>query len=216
MGNIPPATFIPIAEAIGIMIPIGTWALREACIQAKKWHDAGFNTLSLAVNLSVVQLQQIDLTEIVREILAETGLPPRLLELEITESGAMLSPELSIRTLYDLKKIGIRISLDDFGTGHSSLAYLKRFPIDTLKIDQSFIHDITRDPDTAAIVTAIIAMGHSLRLKVIAEGVEFTDQAVFLKRHNCDQMQGYLINVPMPADELELILAAGEVKADVT
>ncbi len=215
MGNIPPATFIPIAEAIGIMIPIGTWALREACIQAKKWHDAGFNTLSLAVNLSVVQLQQADLTEIVREILAETGLPPRLLELEITESGAMLSPELSIRTLYDLKKIGIRISLDDFGTGHSSLAYLKRFPIDTLKIDQSFIHDITRDPDTAAIVTAIIAMGHSLRLKVIAEGVEFTDQAVFLKRHNCDQMQGYLINVPMPASELELILAAGEVKADV-
>jgi diguanylate cyclase (GGDEF)-like protein/PAS domain S-box-containing protein len=213
MGNIPPATFIPIAEAIGVMIPIGTWALREACIQAKKWHDAGFNTLSLAVNLSVVQLQQIDLTEIVREILAETGLPPRLLELEITESGAMLSPELSIRTLYDLKKLGIRISLDDFGTGHSSLAYLKRFPIDTLKIDQSFIHDITRDPDTAAIVTAIIAMGHSLRLKVIAEGVEFTDQAVFLKRHNCDQMQGYLINVPMPAGELGTILAAGEVKA---
>jgi diguanylate cyclase (GGDEF)-like protein/PAS domain S-box-containing protein len=216
MGNIPPATFIPIAEAIGVMIPIGTWALREACIQAKKWHDAGFNTLSLAVNLSVVQLQQIDLTEIVREILAETGLPPRLLELEITESGAMLSPELSIRTLYDLKKLGIRISLDDFGTGHSSLAYLKRFPIDTLKIDQSFVHDITRDPDTAAIVTAIIAMGHSLRLKVIAEGVEFTDQAVFLKRHNCDQMQGYLINVPMPAGELSAILAAGEVKADVS
>ncbi|HEX3068600.1 MAG TPA: EAL domain-containing protein [Thermoanaerobaculia bacterium] len=214
MGNIPPATFIPIAEAIGMMIPIGTWALREACIQAKKWHDAGFNTLSLAVNLSVVQLQQIDLTEIVRDILAETGLPPRLLELEITESGAMLSPELSIRTLYDLKKLGIRISLDDFGTGHSSLAYLKRFPIDTLKIDQSFVHDITRDPDTAAIVTAIIAMGHSLRLKVIAEGVEFTDQAVFLKRHNCDQMQGYLINVPMPAGELSAILAAGEVKAD--
>jgi diguanylate cyclase (GGDEF)-like protein/PAS domain S-box-containing protein len=213
MGNIPPATFIPIAEAIGVMIPIGTWALREACIQAKKWHDVGFSTLSLAVNLSVVQLQQIDLTEIVREILAETGLLPRLLELEITESGAMLSPELSIRTLYDLKKLGIRISLDDFGTGHSSLAYLKRFPIDTLKIDQSFIHDITRDPDTAAIVTAIIAMGHSLRLKVIAEGVEFTDQAVFLKRHNCDQMQGYLINVPMPAEDLSAILAAGEVKA---
>jgi diguanylate cyclase (GGDEF)-like protein/PAS domain S-box-containing protein len=213
MGPIPPATFIPIAEAIGVMIPIGTWAMREACIQAKKWHDAGFNTLSLAVNLSVVQLQQPDLTEIVREILTETGLPPRLLELEITESGAMLSPELSIRTLYDLKKIGIRISLDDFGTGHSSLTYLRRFPIDTLKIDQSFIHDITKDPDTAAIVTAIIAMGHSLRLKVIAEGVEFTDQATFLKRHNCDQMQGYLINAPMPAEELGALLA-GEAKAD--
>jgi EAL domain-containing protein (putative c-di-GMP-specific phosphodiesterase class I) len=215
LGLIPPATFIPIAEAIGMMIPIGTWALRTACAQAKAWHDTGFNTLLLAVNLSVVQLQQPDLTDLVREILAETGLQPRLLELEITESSAMLSPELSIRTLYELKKVGIRMSLDDFGTGHSSLAYLKRFPIDTLKIDQSFVQDITRDPDTAAIVTAIIAMGHSLRLKVIAEGVEFTDQATFLKRHNCDQMQGFLINVPMSAAELSVILASTEVKADV-
>jgi diguanylate cyclase (GGDEF)-like protein/PAS domain S-box-containing protein len=211
MGPIPPATFIPLAEAIGVMIPIGTWAMRTACAQAKKWHDAGFNTLSLAVNLSVCQLQQPDLVTLVREILAETGLQARLLELEITESTAMQSPEASIRTLYELKKLGIRISLDDFGTGHSSLAYLKRFPIDTLKIDQSFVRDITRDPDTAAIVTAIIAMGHSLRLKVIAEGVEFTDQATFLKRHSCDQMQGYLINAPMPAAELAAILASGEV-----
>jgi len=211
MGPIPPATFIPLAEAIGVMIPIGTWAMRTACAQAKKWHDAGFNTLSLAVNLSVCQLQQPDLVNLVREILSETGLQARLLELEITESTAMQSPEASIRTLYDLKKLGIRISLDDFGTGHSSLAYLKRFPIDTLKIDQSFVRDITRDPDTAAIVTAIIAMGHSLRLKVIAEGVEFTDQATFLKRHSCDQMQGYLINAPMPATELTAILASGEV-----
>ncbi len=213
MGPIPPATFIPLAEAIGVMIPIGTWALRVACRQAKEWHDAGFNTLSLAVNLSVCQLQQADLVNLVREILAETGLPARLLELEITESTAMQSPEASIRTLYDLKKLGIRISLDDFGTGHSSLAYLKRFPIDTLKIDQSFVRDITRDPDTAAIVTAIIAMGHSLRLKVIAEGVEFTDQATFLKRCGCDQMQGYLINAPMPALELGIILASDEVRA---
>jgi diguanylate cyclase (GGDEF)-like protein len=212
LGPIGPATFIPLAEAIGVMIPIGTWALRVACTQAKQWHDSGFNTLSLAVNLSVCQLQQPDLVNLVRDILAETGLPARLLELEITESTAMQSPEASIRTLYELKRLGIRISLDDFGTGHSSLAYLKRFPIDTLKIDQSFIRDITRDPDTAAIVTAIIAMGHSLRLKVIAEGVEFTDQATFLKRHNCDQMQGYLINAPMPAAELGAILAAGDVR----
>jgi diguanylate cyclase (GGDEF)-like protein/PAS domain S-box-containing protein len=212
LGAIPPATFIPLAEAIGVMIPIGTWALRVACAQAKQWHDSGFDTLSLAVNLSVCQLQQPDLVNLVREILAETGLPARHLELEITESTAMQSPEASIRTLYELKRLGIRISLDDFGTGHSSLAYLKRFPIDTLKIDQSFIRDITRDPDTAAIVTAIIAMGHSLRLKVIAEGVEFTDQATFLKRHNCDQMQGYLINAPMPAADLGAILAAGDVR----
>ncbi|HET7436512.1 MAG TPA: EAL domain-containing protein, partial [Thermoanaerobaculia bacterium] len=201
LGPVPPATFIPLAEATGVMIPIGMWALRQACRQAKAWHDAGFKTLSLAVNLSVTQLQQPDLVACVRDVLRDTGIPPRLLELEITESSAMQSPETSVRTLYDLKKLGIRISLDDFGTGHSSLAYLKRFPIDTLKIDQSFVHDITSDPDTAAIVTAIIAMAHSLRLKVIAEGVEFTEQANFLRRHACDQMQGFLIKPPIGADE---------------
>jgi diguanylate cyclase (GGDEF)-like protein/PAS domain S-box-containing protein len=201
LGAIPPSTFIPLAEATGIMIPIGTWALREACRQAKAWHEAGHESLTLAVNLSVTQLQQADLVERVRQILAETRLPARLLELEITESSAMQSPETSIRTLYDLKKLGLRISLDDFGTGHSSLSYLKRFPIDTLKIDQSFVRDITEDPDTAAIVTAIIAMAHSLRLKVIAEGVEFTEQANFLRRHACDQMQGYLIKPPVAGPE---------------
>jgi len=206
LGAIPPATFIPLAEATGVMIPIGTFALREACRQAKEWHDAGFQSLSLAVNLSVTQLQQVDLVERVAEILEESGLPPRMLELEITESSAMHSPEQSVRTLFELKKLGLRISLDDFGTGHSSLSYLKRFPIDTLKIDQSFVHDITTDPDTAAIVTAIIAMAHSLRLKVIAEGVEFTEQANFLRFHGCDQMQGFLITPPVPASEfLQLV-----------
>ncbi|HEY8131244.1 MAG TPA: EAL domain-containing protein [Thermoanaerobaculia bacterium] len=208
LGMIPPAVFIPLAEAIGVMIPIGTWAMRVACAQAKAWHDAGYRTLSLAVNLSVCQLQQPDLVLRVQEILNEIGLPPRLLELEITESSAMQSPESSVRTLYDLKKLGIRISLDDFGTGHSSLSYLKRFPIDTLKIDQSFVRDITHDPDTAAIVTAIIAMAHSLRLKVIAEGVEFTEQSAFLKRYGCDQMQGYLVKAPVPTDRFMELLAA--------
>jgi diguanylate cyclase (GGDEF)-like protein/PAS domain S-box-containing protein len=212
LGMIPPAVFIPLAEAIGVMVPIGTWATRVACAQAKAWHDAGHRSLSLAVNLSVCQLQQPDLLQRVEEILIETGLPPRLLELEITESSAMQSPEASVRTLYDLKKLGIRISLDDFGTGHSSLSYLKRFPIDTLKIDQSFVRDITHDPDTAAIVTAIIAMAHSLRLKVIAEGVEFTEQSTFLKRYGCDQMQGYLIKAPVPTDRfIELLTTAPEV-----
>jgi diguanylate cyclase (GGDEF)-like protein/PAS domain S-box-containing protein len=201
MGKISPAAFIPVAEATGVMVPIGTWVMRTACEQAKAWHDAGYKHLSLAVNLSVTQLQQPDLVTRVKEILEETGLPARFLELEITESSAMLSPEVSIRTLYDLKKLGIRISLDDFGTGHSSLSYLKRFPIDTLKIDQSFVRDINTDPDTAAIVTAIIAMAHSLRLKVIAEGVELSEQAAFLKRYACDQMQGYLIKPPVPAEE---------------
>src|SRR5207237_5312740 len=192
LGPIPPSIFIPLAESTGAMVPIGTWGLRTACAQAKAWHDAGFRSLSLAVNLSVTQLQQGDLVERVQQILDETGIPPRLLELEITESSAMQSPEASIRTLYDLKKLGIRISLDDFGTGHSSLSYLKRFPIDTLKIDQSFVRDIDSDPDTAAILTAIIAIAHSLILKVIAEGVELTEQANFLRRYGCDQMQGYL------------------------
>jgi len=211
MGSIPPSIFIPLAEATGMMQPIGAWAIRTACAQAKEWHDAGFRHLSLAVNLSVTQLQQPDLVSRVREILEQTGLQPRLLELEITESSAMQSPETSIRTLYELKKLGVRISLDDFGTGHSSLSYLKRFPIDTLKIDQSFVRDITSDPDTAAIVTAIIAMAHSLRLKVIAEGVEFSEQAKFLKRYACDQMQGFLIKPPVPAEQfVELLTQPAE------
>ncbi|HEY3055473.1 MAG TPA: EAL domain-containing protein [Thermoanaerobaculia bacterium] len=201
MGSVPPAVFIPIAEATGVMVPIGGWALRTACRQAKSWHDAGFRHLTLAVNLSMTQLQQIDLVDRIKEVLDETGLKPELLELEITESSAMQSPETSVRTLVELKKLGIRVSLDDFGTGHSSLSYLKRFPIDTLKIDQSFVRDINADADTAAIVTAIIAMAHSLRMKVIAEGVEQTEQAAFLKRHQCDQMQGYLVKPPVPASE---------------
>jgi len=209
MGKIPPASFIPLAEATGVMIPIGTWALREACRQAKEWHAAGHDDLSLAVNLSVTQLQQTDLVDRVRAILDETGFPAQLLELEITESSAMQSPELSIRTLFELKKLGLRISVDDFGTGHSSLSYLKRFPIDTLKIDQSFVRDITSDPDTAAIVTAIIAMAHSLRLKVIAEGVEFSEQANFLTSHGCDQLQGYLVTPPIPADEFLAFIRQG-------
>jgi diguanylate cyclase (GGDEF)-like protein/PAS domain S-box-containing protein len=206
MGPIAPGTFIPLAEAVGVMVPIGNWVLRTACEQATAWHNAGFKNLSLAVNLSVTQLQSADLVDRVREVLEETRLPARLLELEITESSAMQSPETSIKTLYDLKKLGIRISLDDFGTGHSSLSYLKRFPIDTLKIDQSFVRDINSDPDTAAIVTAIIAMGHSLRLKVVAEGVEFTEQATFLKRCGCDQMQGFLVHAPVPAASFEGLL----------
>ena len=209
MGPIPPAMFIPIAESTGGMAAIGSWALRQACLQAKQWHDAGHRTLSLAVNLSVTQLLQTDLVATVRAVLEETGFPSRLLELEITESGAMHNPDMSIRVLYELKKLGLRISLDDFGTGHSSLSYLKRFPVDTLKIDQSFVQDTTSDPDAAAIVTAIIAMGHSLRLKVIAEGVEFTEQANFLRRHGCDQMQGYLITPPVPADRFIEIVERG-------
>lgn len=199
MGEIPPTVFIPIAESTGTMGAIGSWALRQACHQARIWHDAGYPNLTLAVNLSVTQLQQIDVVDIVRSVLDETGLAPGRLDLEITESGAMHNPETSIRVLYELKRLGIGISLDDFGTGHSSLSYLKRFPVDTLKIDQSFVQDTTTDPDAAAIVTAIIAMAHSLRLRVIAEGVEYGEQAEFLRQHGCDQFQGFLMARPLPA-----------------
>ena len=146
----------------------------------------------------------------VAAILEETRLSARHLELEITESSAMQSPETSIKALYDLKRLGIRISLDDFGTGHSSLSYLKRFPIDTLKIDQSFVRDIATDRDTAAIVMAIIAMAHTLRLKVVAEGVEQESQAEFLHRHACDQMQGFLLKRPVPAAEFVEFVRSGK------
>jgi diguanylate cyclase (GGDEF)-like protein/PAS domain S-box-containing protein len=208
LGSIPPSTFIPLAESTGIMMPIGAWALRQACLRATEWQAAGFRNLSLAVNLSVTQLQSVDLVQRVRDALEETGLPPEQLELEITESSAMQSPEISLRVLRELKKLGIRISLDDFGTGHSSLAYLKRLPIDTLKIDQSFVRDIDADPNSAAIVTAIIAMAHSLRLKVIAEGVEHEEQAMFLRRYGCDLMQGFLFTKPVPAHEFGSLLAS--------
>ncbi len=206
LGLIPPSDFIALAENTGMMPPIGLWVLRTACLQTKAWHDRGFNEISLAVNLSVTQLQQPDLVERVRQVLVETELPPQFLELEITEGSAMQNPELSARTLVELKKLGLRISLDDFGTGHSSLSYLKRFPIDTLKIDQSFVRDIITDPDTAAIVSAIIAMTHSLRLKVIAEGVEYAEQANLLKEYGCDQMQGFFVKAPVPAAELQRML----------
>ena len=208
LGAVKPSVFIPIAEATGMMIPMGAWALRTACRQLRAWHDSGYRDLTLAVNLSVCQLQQTDLVARISETLRQCSVAPRFVEFEITETSAMASPEASIKMLYDLKKLGVRISLDDFGTGHSSLSYLKRFPIDTLKIDQSFVRDITTDPDTAAIVTAIIAMAHSLRLKVVAEGVELTEQSTFLKSHGCDQMQGYLITPPVPANRFPAFLDA--------
>jgi len=206
LGLVSPNHFIPLAEGTGLMVPIGTWVLEEACRQTKQWQDLGFRNLSVAVNLSISQLQQGDLTETVREILAGTGLQSRFLELEITETSAMQNPELIMQTLEELKRTGVRISLDDFGIGHSSLSYLKRFPIDTLKIDQSFVRDIVTDPDTAAIVMAIIAMAHKLRMNVIAEGVEQENQRAFLLEHQCDQLQGFLMKGPLESCAFEKML----------
>jgi diguanylate cyclase (GGDEF)-like protein/PAS domain S-box-containing protein len=205
-GLIPPAEFIPLAEVTGLIVTMGPWILRSACAQVQAWREAGFAGLSLAVNLSARQFQQPDLAELVTRILEETGLPPRHLDLEVTESYAMQNPEQAIDTLRRLKALGVRLSIDDFGTGYSSLSYLRRFPIDTLKIDKSFVGDITRDADDATIVTAVIAMAHALKLNVVAEGVETEDQLAFLAARRCDRLQGYLFSYPLPPEEARELL----------
>ena len=208
LGVVNPVNFIPLAESLRLMEDLGGQLMKSALRQLRRWQDQGYNDLTLAINLSVSQLQQKDLVEMVSAYIAEAGVPCQTVELEITESTAMHDPELTMRSLRELKKAGVRVALDDFGTGHSSLSYLKRFPIDTLKIDQSFIRDVTRDPATGAIVTAIIAMAKSLRLKIIAEGVEEEGQRKFLLSRGCPIMQGFLFNRPIPADAFGELLAA--------
>lgn len=206
LGMISPAQFIPIAEDTGLILPIGEWVLKTACLQAKGWLDYG-RKIVIAVNLSARQFQQQDLVSTVSRVLQETNLPPQYLELEITESLGMKNPELTLKTLHELKSMGIHISIDDFGTGYSSLSYLKRFPIDTLKIDRSFVMDIQTDANDSAIVLAIIALAHSLKLKVIAEGVEQRHQAQFLLEHGCEMVQGYLYSPPVTGEEFKKLIA---------
>ena len=206
LGLIPPMDFIPIAELSGLIVPIGEWVLRTACAEARKWHKKGFPRLTVSVNLSSRQFQQTDLLSQVTRALDETGLEADKLDLEITESNAMHNAEHSINTLRGLKKQGVRISMDDFGTGYSSLNYLKRFPIDRIKLDQSFVRDLPTDKDDAAIAMAVIAMGRSLELIVIAEGVETEEQLAFLKGHECDQLQGFLLSRPLPPEAFDRFL----------
>jgi len=208
LGLLSPAHFISAAESSGLIIPIGDWVLRTACKQAKLWQKKIDSELTVAVNLSARQFQQPNLTEEIAEVLEETGLEAKYLELEITESNAMQNAENTIYTLRELKALGVRISMDDFGTGYSSLNYLKRFPIDTLKLDQSFVRDITSNPTDAAIATAVIAMAHSLDLKVIGEGVEKEDQFAFLQKQRCDYVQGYLFSPPMAVEKIEEYILA--------
>ena len=200
-GTVSPAEFIPLAEESGLIVPIGEWILRTACAQTRAWLDAGLPRLRVAVNISARQFRSPHLPQTIESILRETGLDPRDLELEITESVAMQDVELAIATLNQLKRIGVGLSIDDFGTGYSSLSYLKRFPIDRLKVDQSFIRNLTTDANDAAIVRAIISLGHALKLKVIAEGVETEWQLEALRRYRCDEMQGFLFSRPLPAVE---------------
>ncbi|MDD5112773.1 MAG: EAL domain-containing protein [Methylobacter sp.] len=207
IGLIPPNQFIPLAEDTGLILPIGEWVLRETCKQHKLWTNTRNSNLRIGVNLSGHQFKQANLSTTVANILQETGMNPKFLDLELTESVAMQDVYTSLRTLKTLKHAGVQISIDDFGTGYSSLSYLKQFPIDRLKIDQSFVADIASDPNSAAIVLAIIAMSHSLGLDVIAEGVETQEQLQFLKMHGCNEVQGYLFGRPMPADEFSKFLS---------
>jgi diguanylate cyclase (GGDEF)-like protein/PAS domain S-box-containing protein len=208
-GLLSPATFIPLAEDTGLIIPIGEWILRTACAQSKEWQKAGFEPLCVTVNISSTQVRQKNFLEIVTEALDDADLDPRSLELELTESIFMETTETTISTLKELKSLGVRISIDDFGTGYSSLSYLKRFPIDTLKIDRSFVRDITTDPDDKAIIEAIIAMSHSLQLRVVAEGVETVQQLSLLWKQESDGMQGNLFSPPLPPDALTKLLKEG-------
>jgi EAL domain-containing protein (putative c-di-GMP-specific phosphodiesterase class I) len=210
LGVVQPAEFIPLAEDTGMILPIGEWVLRTACTQSKLWQEAGFAPLSVAVNLSARQFEQQNLVEVVARILQETGLNPRDLELELMESSIMQNAEVAVRTLGELKAMGVKIAIDDFGTGYSSLGYLKRLPIDTLKIDRSFVRDVTTDPDDAALVMAIITLAHNLRLKVIAEGVETEDQRRFLHLLRCDEWQGYLFSKPVPVEAFEGLFLQGQ------
>ena len=201
LGRITPAEFIPIAEQTGLIVPLGDWILREACSQVVTWRAQGLTNLICAVNLSAAQFRERNLPQRVQQILVATGLEPQYLQLEITESMVMRDEHITLSMLRELKQIGLSIAIDDFGTGYSSLSYLKRLPIDVLKIDQSFVRELGEDSDDAAIVLAVIAMAHSLRLKVVAEGVEQKHQLDFLRRHHCDECQGYLFSPALPATE---------------
>lgn len=208
-GLVPPARFITIAEATGLIGEIDDWVLRETCQQGQRWRAAGLPALTLAVNLSAYQFLQGDISQTVARVLRDTGYPAAFLELELTESALMQRETQAIQMLDRLKALGVRLAIDDFGTGYSSLAYLKLFPLDVLKIDKRFIDDIPAHRDDMEIVTAIIAMAHSLRLKVLAEGVENKEQLAYLQTQGCDQFQGYLTSRPVPAAEFEKLFLSG-------
>jgi len=206
LGLVPPARFVPIAEDCGFIVAIGRWVLREACRQARAWQDAGLPPLRIAINISSVELRDMDFVAGVRAVLTETVLEPHYLELELTETFLMQDSTSTTAVLQALRDIGVKLALDDFGTGYSSLSHLKRFPIDTLKIDQSFVRDLTTDPDDASIVSAVISMGKSLNMRVVAEGVETREQLAFLHEQSCPEGQGYYFSPPVVAAEFAQLL----------
>jgi EAL domain-containing protein (putative c-di-GMP-specific phosphodiesterase class I) len=195
-GPVCPGQFIPVAEDCGLILPIGKWVLREACQQARAWVDAGLPLVTMAVNISAIQFRDENFPELVFGILKETGLDPKALELELTESVLMKHAESTASILKTLRARGVQVAIDDFGTGYSSLSYLGKFSIDALKIDQSFVRQITTSPGETTIVTAVISMGQSLKLRVVAEGVETAEELAFLRAHECDEAQGYYFSRP--------------------
>ncbi len=208
MGMIPPLKFIPLAEDTGLIVPLGLWVLRESCRQARAWQDMGFAPMRIAVNVSAMQFAQKDFVQTVMHALESTRLAGRWLELELTESVLMHDTQGGARKLTELRQSGVGIAIDDFGMGYSSLAYLQQLPIDTLKIDGSFVRGISGGGKDAAVVKAITSLAHSLEMKVVAEGVETESQRAFLFQIGCDEMQGYLFSRPKPAEEIEVMLAA--------
>ena len=206
LGNLPPMKFIPLAEETGLIIPIGRWVLRTACEQNMDWQRQGFAAITMAVNLSPRQFLDEGLLRDLDDVLHETGMPPHLLQIEITESMVMQNVERGIRVLDAIQSRGVRLAIDDFGTGYSSMSLMKKFPIDTIKIDRSFVRDLAENEEDRAIATAIISMGKALGLTVVAEGVETREQDAFLRRHDCDELQGYLFSRPVPADEIPPLL----------
>jgi diguanylate cyclase (GGDEF)-like protein len=202
LGLVSPCKFIPVAESSGLILPIGEWVLRTACAQARQWQDQGLPALPVAVNVSAVQFRQKGFLRLVEAVLSETGLSPQYLELELTESLILSNANVVLSMLQQLKQMGVRLSIDDFGTGYSSLSYLKQFPVYKLKIDGSFVRDVSVDVDDAAIITSILSMAKNLGLKVVAECVENEEQVSFLRAQKCDEIQGYYFSEPLPGDEL--------------
>jgi EAL domain-containing protein (putative c-di-GMP-specific phosphodiesterase class I) len=200
-GLVPPGEFIPLAEKTGLIFPLGKWVLNEACRQMSEWRASGHTDWTVAVNLSALQFNHPGLVQLVHDSLKNHALEPRYLMLEITESTAMSDADASMAILQQLSDMGVHISIDDFGTGYSSLLYLKRLPASELKIDRGFVRDLAHDTDDAAIIAAIVALGHTLNLNIVAEGVETIEQQEFLTRLGCNSLQGFLLGRPMPADQ---------------
>jgi EAL domain-containing protein (putative c-di-GMP-specific phosphodiesterase class I) len=207
LGEIAPSRFIPVAEDCGLIVAIGQWVMEAACRQIAAWRAVGLAVPTVSVNLSALQFHRPGLVDTVGRVLADTAVPPQLLELELTESILLHDVEHTLATVRALKDLGVWLSIDDFGTGYSSLSYLKRFAVDKLKIDQGFVRDIGSDPDDAAIVRAVIQLARSLRLGTIAEGVETAEQLAFLRAEGCEEVQGYFCGRPQPPEQIEKLLA---------